>query len=68
MVGAAGTHDLDHDTLPVRYRERMSLGSRLALFVIAVQDVIPVAEPRFRNRAVTRYTESVLEVEECTVA
>ena len=37
----------------------MGLCTGFALLVVAVQDVVPVAEPRFGDRAVARYADPV---------
>ena len=45
VVGAARAQYLDHDPLSVRDRERMGLGARFALFVVAALDIVSVPEP-----------------------
>ena len=40
----------------------MGLCTGFALLVVAVQDVVPVAEPRFGDRAVARYADPVLNI------
>ena len=40
----------------------MGLRTGFALLVVAVQDVVPVAEPRFGDRAVARYADPVLNI------
>lgn len=67
VVGAARAQYLDHDPLSVRDRERVGLNSRLAFPVVAVQNVIPVAEPNFRNRAVARYADPIFYIHQCPV-
>ena len=62
MVRTSGTHNLDHDALSVRNRERVGLRAGAAFVVVSGNDVVTVSEPSLGNRTVARHADTVLDI------